>query len=78
MADVAKVAGVSHQTVSRVLNDFPKIRPSTRDRVLAAIEELGYRRNTDRFSAQRLGQIALAVTLNLTVKLVKWAKRWTD
>ena len=46
MADVAKVAGVSHQTVSRVLNDFPKIRPATRDRVLAAIEELGYRRNT--------------------------------
>ena len=45
MSDVAKVAGVSHQTVSRVLNDFPKIRPATRDRVLAAIEELGYRRN---------------------------------
>ncbi|HEY5249216.1 MAG TPA: LacI family DNA-binding transcriptional regulator [Dermatophilaceae bacterium] len=46
MADVAVVAGVSHQTVSRVLNDFPKIRPATRARVLAAIEELGYRRNT--------------------------------
>ena len=36
------------------------------------------RRNTDRFSPQRLGQIALAITLILTVKLVKWAKRWTD
>ena len=46
MADVAGVAGVSHQTVSRVLNDFPNIRPATRDRVLAAIDELGYRRNT--------------------------------
>jgi DNA-binding LacI/PurR family transcriptional regulator len=46
MEDVAGVAGVSHQTVSRVLNGFPKIRPATRDRVLAAIEELGYRRNT--------------------------------
>jgi len=46
MADVATVAGVSHQTVSRVLNDLPNIRPATRDRVLAAIEELGYRRNT--------------------------------
>jgi DNA-binding LacI/PurR family transcriptional regulator len=46
MEDVASVAGVSHQTVSRVLNGFPKIRPATRDRVLAAIEELGYRRNT--------------------------------
>ena len=45
MADVAGVAGVSQQTVSRVLNDFPKIRPATRDRVLAAIEQTGYRRN---------------------------------
>lgn len=36
------------------------------------------RRNTDRFTAQRLSQIALAVTLILTVKLVKWAKRWND
>lgn len=36
------------------------------------------RRNTDRFSPQRLGQIALAIALILTVKLVKWAKRWTD
>ncbi|NED95310.1 LacI family DNA-binding transcriptional regulator [Phytoactinopolyspora alkaliphila] len=45
MADVAKVAGVSHQTVSRVLNDHPNVRPETRDRVLAAIAQLGYRRN---------------------------------
>jgi len=45
MHDVAARAGVSHQTVSRVLNDFPGIRPDTRQRVLAAIEELGYRRN---------------------------------
>jgi hypothetical protein len=36
------------------------------------------RRNTDRFSRQRLGQVALAVALILTVKLVKWAKRWTN
>lgn len=36
------------------------------------------RRNTDRLIPQRLGQIALAVTLILTIKLVKWAKRWTD
>jgi transposase len=36
------------------------------------------RRNTDRFSPQRLGQIALAIALILTVKLVKWAKRWID
>jgi DNA-binding LacI/PurR family transcriptional regulator len=45
MADVADRAGVSHQTVSRVLNDSPLVRPETRARVLAAIEEMGYRRN---------------------------------
>jgi DNA-binding LacI/PurR family transcriptional regulator len=45
MADVARVAGVSQQTVSRVLNDHPNVRPATRDRVIAAIRELGYRPN---------------------------------
>ncbi|MFT4029477.1 MAG: LacI family DNA-binding transcriptional regulator [Protaetiibacter sp.] len=45
MHDVAARAGVSHITVSRVLNDYPSIRPETRERVLAAIAELGYRRN---------------------------------
>ena len=34
------------------------------------------RRSTDRTSAQRLGQLALAITLIITVKLVRWAKRW--
>ncbi|MFC7486127.1 LacI family DNA-binding transcriptional regulator [Knoellia sp. CPCC 206453] len=46
MADVARLAGVSHQTVSRVINGSPKLRPETRDKVLAAIERLGYRPNT--------------------------------
>ena len=43
--DVARVAGVSYQTVSRALNDSPSIRPETLARVQAAIEELGYRPN---------------------------------
>src|SRR5665213_1493405 len=45
MTDVASLAGVSHQTVSRVINKHPNVTPTTRTRVLAAIEELGYRRN---------------------------------
>ncbi|WP_214109568.1 LacI family DNA-binding transcriptional regulator [Acrocarpospora catenulata] len=45
MADVARAAGVSHQTVSRVLNEHPNVREETRIRVLAAIDRLGYRRN---------------------------------
>jgi len=45
MTDVAALAGVSHQTVSRVLNDHPSVLPQTRQRVLAAVAELGYRRN---------------------------------
>ncbi|SEF98047.1 LacI family transcriptional regulator [Nonomuraea solani] len=46
MVDVAREAGVSHVTVSRVLNDHPSVRPETRARVEAAIEKLGYRRNS--------------------------------
>ena len=45
MTDVAQLAGVSHQTVSRVLNDHPNVRPRTRENVLAAISQLGYRPN---------------------------------
>ncbi len=41
--DVAEQAGVGIATVSRVLNDSPKVRPETRERVLAAIETLDYR-----------------------------------
>ncbi len=46
MADVARLAGVSHQTVSRVLNDSPHVKEQTRDRVLAAIRELDYHPNS--------------------------------
>ena len=43
--DVARLAGVSYQTVSRVLNDSPSIRPTTKQRVLDVIDEVGYRPN---------------------------------
>lgn len=45
MRDVAQAAGVSAQTVSRVLSNHPNVQESTKRRVLAAVEELGYRRN---------------------------------
>lgn len=43
---VASVAGVSHMTVSRVLNDYPGMRDATRQRVLEAIEALNFRPNS--------------------------------
>ncbi|MEA2317508.1 MAG: hypothetical protein QOD44_1697 [Solirubrobacteraceae bacterium] len=46
MYDVARLAGVSHQTVSRVVNGSPQVRAETRDRVLKAMERLDYRPNS--------------------------------
>ena len=43
ISDVAKLAGVSHQTVSRVINNKAEVSPETRKLVLAVIEETGYR-----------------------------------
>jgi DNA-binding LacI/PurR family transcriptional regulator len=44
--DVARLAGVSHQTVSRVINNHPNVRDSTRERVLKAVKQLRYRPST--------------------------------
>lgn len=43
--DVARLAEVSHQTVSRVINNYAGMKPSTRERVEQAMETLGYRPN---------------------------------
>ena len=45
MQDIAKAAGVSPQTVSRVANGSDAVKPETRQRVEAAMERLGYRPN---------------------------------
>ncbi|WP_411089446.1 LacI family DNA-binding transcriptional regulator [Streptomyces sp. 061-3] len=46
LSDVARLAQVSVMTVSRVLNESPGVKASTRARVLAAVTELGYRPNS--------------------------------
>ena len=44
--EVSELAGVSLATVSRVINDSAKVSKKTRDKVLAAMEQLDYRPNT--------------------------------
>jgi DNA-binding LacI/PurR family transcriptional regulator len=63
---VARLAGVSHQTVSRVLNGHPSIRDTTKSRVLAAMDQLQFRpsRAARMLSTQRsdtIGVLAAAV-----------------
>ena len=43
--DVAKTAGVSKKTVSRVINNEANVKPETKEKVLNAIEQLGFKRN---------------------------------
>lgn len=45
ITDVARHAGVSMKTVSRVLNDEPNVQPLMRERVMAAVRALNYRPN---------------------------------
>jgi DNA-binding LacI/PurR family transcriptional regulator len=64
--DVARLAGVSHQTVSRVLNGHPSVRDATRTRVLVAMDELRFRpsraaRMLSMRRSQTIGVLAAAV-----------------
>ena len=63
MRDVAKQAGVSIKTVSRVVNDQGEISPRTREKVLAVIQKLGYRPNLAARSlvTQKSGTVGLVV-----------------
>ncbi|GAA1558813.1 LacI family DNA-binding transcriptional regulator [Dactylosporangium maewongense] len=63
MADVGARAGVTARTVSNVLSGHTSVRPETRDRVLRAVDELGYRLNTSARSLRtgRTGTITLAI-----------------
>ncbi len=63
LRDVAELAGVSVKTVSNVVNDQPHVRPETRARVEAAIEQLRYRPNQSarQLKYGRSGFLTLAV-----------------
>jgi LacI family transcriptional regulator len=61
--DVARTAGVSASTVSRVLNARPDVAPATRERVLQAIAEMDYHPNAQAvgLSCRRTGVVGLVV-----------------
>jgi DNA-binding LacI/PurR family transcriptional regulator len=68
MMDVARVAGVSQKTVSRVLNGAPHVRADVRERVNRAIKDLGYRPNVAaqalaRERSHTIGVLALGTPL---------------
>jgi len=45
LEQVAKFAGVSRSTASRVINDYPGVRPEVRERVWQIIRQYGYEPN---------------------------------
>ncbi|PPG28811.1 LacI family transcriptional regulator [Pseudoclavibacter sp. RFBG4] len=61
--DVARVAGVSIKTVSNVIHNYPHIRANTKQRVLDAINEVGYRPNLSARGLRlgRTGVISLVI-----------------
>jgi DNA-binding LacI/PurR family transcriptional regulator len=68
MSDVARLAGVSHQTVSRVINGSDHVREATRERVLVAMRQLDYRPNSVARAlvtgrSQTLGVVSFDTTL---------------
>jgi DNA-binding LacI/PurR family transcriptional regulator len=68
MHDVAALAGVTQKTVSRVVNNERHVAPATKERVLAAIKELGFRPNAAARAlvtrkSRRLGMVTMSTTL---------------
>jgi DNA-binding LacI/PurR family transcriptional regulator len=67
LSDVAAIAGVSHQTVSRVVNGHPSVSPKTLERVKQAISELNYQpNNAARDLASQHSKIIGAVSYRIT------------
>lgn len=64
--DVAKQAGVAISTVSKVLNHYPNVSEETKEKVNAAIAELGFVPNTiaSALSSKKTGRLALLLDVN--------------
>ena len=65
VVDVARTAGVSIKTVSRVINDVPTVNPQIAQRVMAVVAELGYRRND---MARKLRSASTAASVGLIIE----------
>ncbi|MCE5198909.1 LacI family transcriptional regulator [bacterium] len=61
--DVARLAGVSHMTVTRVLQDHPQVKPETRHKVLEACDQLNYRCNLLASALRRGKSLAIGVVV---------------
>ncbi|CAM5699100.1 LacI family transcriptional regulator OS=Streptomyces alboniger OX=132473 GN=CP975_28285 PE=4 SV=1 [Streptomyces alboniger] len=64
IVDVARLAGVSRQTVSRAINDKGEIDPATKERVLAAVRSLGYRPSRHARGLRRAGSVTLGLVVS--------------
>ena len=64
---IAKLAGVSRSTVSRVINDHPNVSPETREQVLQIVAETGFRPDpiARSLSSRRAGTIGLVIPLTI-------------
>ncbi|GIG20232.1 LacI family transcriptional regulator [Cellulomonas chitinilytica] len=80
LKDVARASGVSVMTVSNVINGVPRVGTATRERVLAAIDDLGYEVNLTarRLRAGRSGTVALVVPRVDHPYFGELAARFTD
>ena len=70
--DVAKHAGVAISTVSKVLNHYPNISKTPREKVMAAVEELNFVPNSvaAALSSKNAGRVALMIDLNVTSQAI--------
>ena len=66
IVDVAKAAGVSNKTVSRVVNGEPNVKPATKERVQGVIRDLGYVPNM----AARLVRSSRSLTLGIVTDFI--------